>query len=115
MLARVVVAVIRDEEIDRAVIVEVGGEDRLAVAADVERGEGRVLDEAAVAVAQEETRERGGVVDVRVRVADEVDAAIAIEVGGAAVAVDATRRKEAGKPCGGEVDAHNVGAVVAAA
>ena len=51
VLACIIVAVERNEQFDRAVVVEIGGDDRFAVATKAKRSKRRVLRKAAGAIA----------------------------------------------------------------
>ena len=78
--------VVRQEHVKVAVVVEVGGENRLAEAADAERGHARILLERAVALADEERRLHRQVVGARVDVREGVDDAVTREISPAHVA-----------------------------
>ena len=87
LLARIVVRVLDEEQIDVAVVVVVGGGDGVAEAADVERGEGRILDVGAVRPAQEQPGDAGRVADRHVGPGHEIEPPVAVEIGEPVLAV----------------------------
>lgn len=88
----------RIEQIDEAVVVEVRGEHRLAEAADVHRGDARILGEVAGAVVDVQDGDGAGIVGTRVDVGVDVGVTVTVEVGEDGDAVDAAGGEEPREP-----------------
>src|SRR5262245_54180650 len=87
-------SVIRDEYVRVPVIVEIGDHDRLPEASDRFAAKLRVLGEVAFPIAEEQERKGSRVGDVIVRVADEVEVSVAVEIGKPGVAGDTGAGKQ---------------------
>ena len=92
--------VVRHEDVDVAVVVEVGGQDGLAEAADVQGGDARILGKPAAGAADVQDGLGRWIVGSGVDIGEDVGHAVAGEVGESGVAILAAGGDQTGEPLG---------------